>query len=484
MPNTSTPRPTVDGPMSYDDFLTSVTRNNSGYTPLPRMTINLDVVAGDAAGQPKLDYAAAEEALRTRFRDEFGYRDAELLPQEISDYILLSIPSGALTAQTVGSLDVRPYFANLKNWLDANEPGWQDKSPSNSFAAQVAMSIEFLQPKIDKATSDVGTRAMGPKDTAPVQFDFDPSAPVGLSPTARYAKAAAAAGGMDGSQPTLNPDGTVAPGGATAPTSFADLLAGSSGDTLDRRVVSEQEIRDAMILTRSSDAYDAMTIGANFAGASDSPLVNMPRVQLSDPRAPSGVEDPGGGTVKRSLSVEQAVLYLQRGEGVTPAMVKNMQDKLVKAGYMDGLNGRVTSGDAWDEVTNQAWRKALGDSIMQNIPLPQLLEQQAKQRSESFSPISTTAQQSMLDQVARSVLGRSLDNQEMSHLIAQLYQLKDQPIAAPNADGSGGTLGVGAWYTAGQVQDQLLNDYGGELPGTGAARAVYEGTKLIQGMFK
>lgn len=415
-------------------------------------------------GQPGLTEKEAQKAVLARLGVELegelhsSARELDVL----SKYILYSLPETAWTTNLINNLDVRPYMQNVVTYYDNGGAFFENKQLGKVQNREAYERATGVLEEANKVADETVKASQQSNNATPPPVD---PTTAGLSVPAQVAGwtadvQAAAQQGLPGNK-------------------FKEWVTG--GDALEMPTVSEQEIRDALSLSGSTDILDVMTVTGNYA--EQGRAVPPQTVQMNDPLAPSSSMDPGGGQVPNKLSITAAAKYLQ-GPNVTPAMVKRLQDQLVRAGYMDGINARVVPGDGWDQATNMAWRRALADSYQRGVPLPQLLKEQEQQRTSGFKPLSGLAQRSMLDQVAQSVLGRNLNEQEQAHLIQQLYTLRDQPLSGPNADGSGGAMGDGMWFSESDVAGELLAEHGGEISGTSATNAMYSGQKMIEGMFK
>ena len=405
----------------------------------------------------------SEDEARDVLMERLGMRNVSGKQLWLPDYVLKSIPQKAWTADLLNNLDLRPYMQNVVDYYDQGGKFYEGSGSTNDLNNERLK--ERAQRVLDEQTTigeDAVKSALKDDNATPPPFE---STTAGLSVSAQVAGWAT--------------DLQIAAQEGRPGNSFKDWASG--GDSLDAPKVSEQEIRDALSLSGSTDVLDVLNVTGNYQeqGRPSDPQY----VQVGDPLGPSTAMDPGGGAVPNKLSITAAAKYLQ-SPNVTPSMVKNMQDQLVRAGYMDGINARIVPGDGWDQATNVAWRRALADSYQRGIPLPQLLKQQEQERSAGFKPISSVGQRAMLDQVAQSVLGRRLDAQEQAQLIQQLYTLRDKPLSGPNADGSGGTMGEGLWYSEEDVASKLLDAHGGELGGAAAADSMYAMNRMVEGLFK
>ena len=449
--------------------------DNDEYPPLTAIQINQaalkpNFVDGKERVSEEEFYSLVRQRLtRPTNEDEEGTRPGmglggdsgtEAQVSNLAKYIAMSVPPSMRTEGVAMALDIRPYIDGL---MTQNEAAIAQNPARGRVLDGGTEKLTAIKATVDATTTEIvqaNARTDAQRDD---ELKYAPDS-AGLSPEA--------------AQVAYQSQPEVASG--QSKQAFSDYF-NAGGDTLEAPKVSEQEIMDALSLSGSTDILDVLNVTGNYAeqGRPSDPQY----VQVGDPLGPSSAMDPGGGRLPNKLSITAAAKYLQ-SPNVTPGMVKNMQDQLVRAGYMDGINARIVPGDGWDQATNMAWRRALADSYQRGIPLPQLLREQTEQRRANFKPLSTMAQQSMLDQVARSVLGRSLSNQEQAQLIQQLHTLRDQPLTGPNADGSGGAMGDGTWFSESDVAEQIVNQAGGEIGGTAAANAMYAGQKMIEGMFK
>jgi hypothetical protein len=444
---------------AYEEFLAQFERDGVALQPVAPDVEDERLRTYWDGNTNKLSEGEARKVLMARM----GMRNAGGAQTWLPDYVLKSIPSKAWTPEFLENLDLRPYMKNVVDYYDMGGRFYEGSGST------IDMSNDKLVERAQRVLDEQSTIANEAVQTA--MQDDDAVAPPFEATTAGLAVPAQVVGWTSDTQ-------IAAQEGRTG-TKFSEWAAGA--DSLDRPMVPEQAVRDAFALSNSNDVIDVLGIADNYAQKGQN--VDIPDVQMADERAPTSPMDPGGGRYPNKLSIEAAAKYLQ-SPNVTPSMVKTLQDTLVRAGYLDGINARIIPGDGWDEATNMAWRRALADSVKQNVPLPDLLKQQTEQRTAGFRPLSGLAQQSMLDQVARSVLGRSLDQQEQAQLIQQLYTLRDKPMSGPNADGSGGNMGEGAWFSEADVTEKLLSEHGGEMGGMAASDAMYRNTKMIEAMFK
>lgn len=449
----------------YEEFLARFNKDGLSLQPVSvpvddeRLRVRWD-------GQPQLSESEAQTIIFQRLGADLGPGDrlhsSAQHFNELARYVLYSMPEEAWTTNLLENIDMRPYLQNVVTYYDNGGTMFENKQLGIMQNREIAELAKSRLDEENRVADEEVKKSQGTNSATPPPVD----------PTTAGLSVAAQVTGWTSDVQMAAQEGRTG-------NSFQEWASG--GDALEMPTVSEQEIRDALAMSGSTDILDIMTVSANYAEQGRS--VPQQMVQVGDPLAPSSPLDPGGGRFPGRLSYTAAAKYLQ-GPNVTPKTIENMQNSLIRAGYLDGMNARITTGDGWDQATNIAWRRALDDAYMRDIPLPQLLMEQAEQRTASFRPLSGLAQQSMLDQVAQSVLGRTLDRQEQAQLIQQLYTLRDKPLQGANADGSGGNMGEGMWFSEADVTEKLLSEHGGELGGMAAADSMYAINKMMQGMFK
>jgi len=446
--DTSTSAP-VDEGARYDAFLASWVHEGAGLNGLPKVTVdvNAPTLKNWWLDKPKLNGTDAARVLNVRIADVAGEAtgDTRTSFKAITDYVLLSLPEAAWTNDMLSQLDLRPYLANLQKWGEAvaqvdPDSRVHDNEKADAFASAAAAGLTAQQKIIDQLVGEH-------PDTDPnrgAQYEYS-NTEAGPSPEAQTAAYDAAVG-------VATQNGQAAP-------NFSQWAQGKS-DTLEAITISEQEVRDAFALTYSSDALKAMEVGSNLAQGGAQ--VEMPTVDLVGSGAPSLPGDPGynesGRMPANRLSINKAAGWLM-SMNVTPASVKAMQDKLVQAGYMDGMQGRVNYGDGWDPLTNAAWSAALADSIKRNVPLPQLLASKTQERRSRLPDISAFKEGASFDLIAQNLLGRNLSDAEKMDMVRYLEGLRDQPMpnanGIPQVDAQGNVIGyTQAGMHAGGFSDQ------------------------------
>lgn len=140
----------------------------------------------------------------------------------------------------------------------------------------------------------------------------------------------------------------------------------------------------------------------------------------------------------RSYTVHEAANLLWGMDRRELARVQNM---LKRAGYFemsDGAksDGPVHVGDPTDEGTQQAWRRAVSDSIRSKIPIVDLLRRRAQSQREAEQreleeaaaqavPLSSQARiRVSADQLARDVMGRRMDPSQVGELVEFIHGLE------------------------------------------------------------
>lgn len=143
-----------------------------------------------------------------------------------------------------------------------------------------------------------------------------------------------------------------------------------------------------------------------------------------------GTIEGGTTTGAVTLSALDAAGYLTT---LTDAEVKNMQMKLAAAGFFDQTSSgsSYVEGDAYDKVTNEAWRLALGESALRNIPVTQVIGERGKNyrstqraaRMKGLTELDPSYTRVLADDWAQATIGRRLSPEEQDALHLQLQLL-------------------------------------------------------------
>jgi hypothetical protein len=237
---------------------------------------------------------------------------------------------------------------------------------------------------------------------------------------------------------------------------------------------SEADIRDLMVQSNITDLRQLIQVQEDVI--SEGSTMNLPDIvmesnQAATPQQAKYMEEYGQRALTRSLTPRQAVRYITDGN-VTPGELMNLQNKLIRAGYLDNEQMMMIPGDIMDSTTTTVWSRVLADSVRYNLTIPQLLKKKEMERVQSAVDLNTPQMRDILNNVTLSLIGRPLDSTEMEGLVSYLDNVRTVQGAGMSANDLGQNIETQ------DVADYLYEEVPTEIGLAGDAKSKRSGSIL------
>jgi hypothetical protein len=323
-----------------------------GITPSV-VAVNQAELADFYTDVPEVSMEEASTALQDRMKKQlFGEsRSAGLDLKPFQDYVLGQLPAGTRTLNVIQNIDLRPFIRSYTELL----AGLSDEQ-LNVLIGQYELIDEqqvvisgYGPPRVKtiESTPERLRASLIELSNASQQFEDNLQKTVDETTT----KGAELPESNDAGVSNQTRVSTYqVSGDEDALTAIMNSLGSPTGAGF----VSEDQLYAAFVNSRQDDFLELGTALAQFE--SEGRQVDAPTFMLEQYSSPSSG---GGGTrAGTGLSYEQAINYL-RSNKLNEALVRNMQDKLIAAGYADvdyeGVTDNIIPGDAWDPLTDKMY---------------------------------------------------------------------------------------------------------------------------------
>lgn len=428
---------------STSDRLRKIITSLEGDSGLTLGVVNVDLNGTDLRPswtmKPKISEEEALKILGPRILGESEWSYEAFRP--LLQYVLYSMPEDKWSSDLMKNIDVRPFLDQLSRFVDAGGslptvkvgvgPGRRTLDPTEFIRTQ--QGAHEAAAKAAEAQFNDGT-------SQTVSFQYSPDA-AGLSPEARTAVAQA----RFASNPNLTPE---------------EALGGGPEET--GQVVSRAEIMRAFDISGSNNPLALFDVLEQYRSEG---AVVPDTIQMG-----TGGQGEQAGPAVNPMSLEEAMTYL-RSSNLTPAQVRALQERLIKSGYMDRIEGAYSWGDITDPVTTRAYQSMVLDMYRNNTSLDETLRQKAIQRAESMPSMRGEMWNATLDQIAQNMIGRNLLATERAQLTATLNQMRAMSQVAP-----GSQFGVEET----DIQSALVSQLPEEVRSVGGADALYRQDQMLK----
>ena len=432
---------------------------SSKYVP-PLLPVTVDITTTHALwdGKQKISLSTAKKLIEKRLLlagldTESGNPDKAadwVAVGHLSSFVTQSIPVQALTQDFVNSIDLRPFAAQADKQMQTLDQAGGTHELTGTWARGNVRAFHNLVANLDAETKAVIDKtATSDSQVSTAKFAVDPTK-AGTSPAAQ---ADAYKGIVD-----ANPS-KVKPGG---------FLGNIGADSTPAVTFSEDDVRRSFSLdvTHNKAIMGINNLEAGWKQSGETFTVPKVDIGLERPLYDNGRPT----TTARLMSPTEASLYIT-GSEIKPSEISALQQNLVRAGYLDNTNGaRMDPGNAFDSVTQDAYQRALADSLITNTPLPDLLQQKATARTTNLPTVLGGNVDAMFNHASQSMFGRDLSVSEKQILRDTLTKLSQtQGIDTSNNPNTIG--GLPSAQVANVIADQIPN--GGNDQAQGQAHNAF-----------
>lgn len=428
---------------SMSDRLRKIITSLEGDSGLTLGAINVDVQSSDIkplwSMKPRLSEDDALAVIGPRVLGN-DWERPEFKP--LLQYVLYSVPEEAWTTDLFGAIDIRPFISQLRTFEEngGELPMTVVMGPAGtSVTVSPSMLLKERAGAEDKATKEAEDLADDGTSNA-AKFPYSPNA-AGLSPTARSAQITTKLA----QNPGMSPEEAL-----------------GAGPEETGQVVSRAEIMRAFDISGSNNPLALFDVLEQYR--SEGAVV--PDTILMG----TGGQGEQAGPAVNPMSLEEAMTYL-RNSNLAPAQVRALQERLIKSGYMDRIEGAYSWGDITDPVTTRAYQSMVLDMYRNNTSLDETLRQKAIQRAESMPSMRGEMWNATLDQIAQNMIGRNLLATERAQLTATLNQMRAMSQVAP-----GSQFGVEET----DIQSALVSQLPEEVRSVGGADALYRQDQMLK----
>lgn len=192
-------------------------------------------------------------------------------------------------------------------------------------------------------------------------------------------------------------------------------------------VFSERDIQNLMVQTKMTDIQQLLDVVQEGEAAQqqfDLPAIGIQTGVTPTPSQAKYMEEYGQRPLTKYLTPQQAVRYITDGK-FTPSELINMQNKFIRAGYLDNIPVAMVPGDIMDPVTTEVFRTVLADVVRTGAPsIEALLSQKEIERSSKAVDLRNPQMRDILNNVAQQLMGRPLASTEMDGLVDYLSNIQ------------------------------------------------------------